>query len=212
MGYERHLHVMAAHYLFDRNIFIEEHIEPALGPTWYRIMYPVARSFAGYFTRKMNRLEMIPINKDYKGDKKELSYNLRKAIDIVKEFLINQKAVVIFQTPVDMLKTIGRRTTSLKSASKYDDYIPKFNPTVGKIIYELFNNDNLLVPVTPVSIYGGEGLNPFHNMVLNIGPAMNIKSSMNNESDKSPVTDFTDKIERKVAQLLTDSKSAFIEP
>jgi hypothetical protein len=206
-GFDRQLHVMAAHYLFDRKVFMKEHIEPALGSTWFKLMYPIARSFAGYFTRKMNRLEMIPINKDYHGDKKELSNNIRKAIDIVKDYLFKGKAVVMFQIPLDMLKTISRKTASFKIKSQYHEYLPKFNPTVGKIVYELFQNHDFVVPVTPVSIYGGEGLNPFRRMILNIGPSLDIVSSLDNQSNRNPVTDFTNRIEKRVADLLVESIS-----
>jgi 1-acyl-sn-glycerol-3-phosphate acyltransferase len=208
IGFDRQLHVMAAHYLFDRKVFIKDHIEPALGPILYKLLYPIARSFAGYFTSKMNRLEMIPINKDYHGDKKELSENLRKAIAIVKDYLLRGKAVVMFQIPLDMLKTMGRKTASFKIKSAYNDYLPKFNPTVGKIIYELYQDHDLIVPVTPIGVYGAEGINPFKRMTLNIGSAMDIKASLENQTGKSPVTDFTNRLEKRVAELLEESLAA----
>jgi len=206
-GFDRQLYVMAAHYLFDRKVFMKEHIEPALGSTWYKLMSPIAKSFASYFIRKINRLEMIPINKDYHGDKKELSDNIRKAIDIVKDYLLKSKAVVMFQTPLDMLKTISRKTVNFKIESQYHEYLPKFSPTVGKIVYELYQHHGVVVPVTPVSIYGGEGLNPFRRMILNIGTSLDIVSSLDNQSNRNPMTDFTNKIEKRVADLLVESLS-----
>jgi hypothetical protein len=148
---------------------------------------------------------MIPINKSYSGDKIELTKNIRQSIEKVKEYLLKDRAVVIFQSRLDMLKTIGHQEITFKKQSEFHHYIPKFHPTVGKIVYELFQEHGLKVPVSPISIYGGEGLNPFKRMVLNVGEPITITSCIESSTIGNPINNFTQCLEKKIADLLIES-------
>ena len=61
------------------------------------------------------------------------------------------------------------------------------------------------MPVSPVSIYGAEGLNPFKKMVLNFGKAIDITSWIDNSTIGNPINNFTKYLEKKVADLLIES-------
>ncbi len=201
---DRQLYFLTAHYMFNKKEILN-YIKSALGPIMYPLMYPFAFTFAKYLSGKLNEFEMIPINKSYQGDKIKFANNIRQSIDKVKEYLLKERAVVIFQIPLDILKTIGHRETRFKENSEYHSYIPKFHPTVGKIVYELYKEHGLKVPVSPISIYGAEGLNPFKRIVLNIGKPTDITSCIDNNTVGNLINNFTKSLEKKVADLLIES-------
>ena len=201
---DRQLYFLTAHYMFNNKESLE-YIKSALGRVLYPLMYPFAFVFAKYLSGSLNKFEMIPINKNYQGDKIEFAKNIRQSIDKVKEYLLKDRAVVIFQIPLDILKTIRHQEIRFKKHSEYHHYIPKFHPTVGKIVYELYQEYRLNVPVSPISIYGAEGLNPFKRMVLNFGKPMNITSCIDNSTIGNPINNFTKCLEKKVADLLDES-------
>ena len=203
-SFDRQLYFLTAHYMFNEKELLES-IKPALGQLLFNIMYPFAFIFAKYFSRTLNKFEMIPINKSYHGDKVEFTKQIRQSIDKVKEYLLKGRAVVIFQIPLDILKTIGHQEIRFKKNSEFHPYIPKFHPTVGKIVYELYQEHKLEVPVSPISIYGAEGLNPFKKMVLHFGKPMNITSCIDNSTLGNPITNFTKCLEKKVSDLLIES-------
>ena len=204
-AYERQLHFLAAHYMFDEEVFLQKHIKPALGPVLYRFLSPVAKRFSGYLTGKMKELNMIPINKEYSGNLAIFAVNMRAAVTRVKEFLLNGRAVVIFQITYNILRTIGQKKIVDKEPSKYHSYIPRFNRTFGKIAFELYKDHGLLIPITPISIYGAEGLNPFKRMVLNIGKPMDISTCQEANLKQDPVSLFTARLEHMVADLLVEA-------
>jgi len=204
-AYERQLHFLAAHYMFDEEVFLQKHIKPALGPVLYRFLSPVAKRFSGYLTGKMKELNMIPINKEYSGNLAIFAVNMRAAVTRVKEFLLNGRAVVIFQITYNILRTIGQKKIVDKEPSKYHSYIPRFNPTFGKIAFELYRDNGLLIPITPIGIYGAEGLNPFKRMVLNIGKPMDISTCQEANLKQDPVSLFTARLEHMVADLLVEA-------
>jgi hypothetical protein len=104
-----------------------------------------------------------------------------------------------------MLKTMGKQKVQYKSSSNYHHYIPNFNSTVGKILVELYNESGLIVPVTPISIYGAEGMNPFKRAVFNFGEPMDILPFVEPKDGSNAALDFTDRLERTVADLLIAS-------
>ena len=63
----------------------------------------------------------------------------------------------------------------------------------------------LKVPVSPISIYGGEGLNPFKRMVLNVGEPITITSCIESSTIGNPINNFTQCLEKKIADLLIES-------
>lgn len=201
---DRQLYFLTAHYMFDINESLE-YIKSTLGRVLYTITHPLLYIFAKYLSRKLKNCEMIPINKSYHGDKIEFTKNIRQSIDQVKEYLLKDRAIVIFQIPLDILKTIGNQEIRFKEHSEYHSYIPKFHPTVGKILYELYQEHGLIVPVSPISIYGAEGLNPFKRMVLNFGKPTDITSCIDNNTAGNPINNFTKFLEKKVAELLIES-------
>ncbi|MBU0711902.1 hypothetical protein KJ762_09470 [bacterium] len=204
-AYQRQLYFLAAHYLFDPDILLNTHVKPALGPVFSKILLPVAVRFSQYLPKILKEQEMIPINKHYDGDLQKFAQQLRQSINQVKNYLLQGQAVVIFQITYNILKSIGQKRIVDKEPSRFHPYIPRFNPTFGKIAYELFTEHNLLVPVTPVGIHGAEGLNPFRKMVINIGKPLTIASCLQNQGSKDPVARFTTELERQVAGLISDS-------
>ncbi|MCK4640067.1 MAG: hypothetical protein KAU06_01915 [Candidatus Marinimicrobia bacterium] len=204
-AYERQLYFLAAHYLFDEKAFLQKHIKPALGSVLYKFLYPVAKRFSWYLTGKMKELDMILINKEYNGNLAIFAGNMRAAFTQVKEYLLNDRAVVIFQITYNILRTIGHKKIMNKEPSKYHSYIPRFNPTYGKIAFELYQDNGLLIPITPIGIYGAEGLNPFKRMVLNIGKPMDISTCLEANLKQDPVSLFTARLERRVADLLIEA-------
>lgn len=204
-AYERQLYFLTAHYLFDEEVFLQKHIKPALGSVLYKFLSPVAKRFSWYLTGKMKELDMIPINKEYNGNLAIFVSNMRAAFTRVKEFLLNGRAVVIFQITYNILRTIGQKKIVDKVPSKYHSYIPRFNPTYGKIAFELYQNSGLLIPITPIGIYGAEGLNPFKRVVLNIGKPMDISTCLEANLKQDPVSLFTARLERRVADLLVEA-------
>ncbi len=201
---DRQLYFLSSHYMFDKMLLLE-YVKSTLGQPLYLITYPFTFLFAKYLSEKLIKFEMIPINKSYYGDKIELTKNIRQSIDKVKEYLLKDRAVVIFQSRLDMLKTIGHREIMFKKHSDYHYYIPKFHPTVGKIVYELYKEHGLKVPVSPISIYGAEGLNPFKRIVLNVGKPTDITSCIDNNTFGNPINNFTNCLEKMVADLLIES-------
>ncbi len=201
---DRQLYFLTAHYMFDQKKALE-YIKSTLGRILYTIIYPFIYIFVKYLSRKLKKCKMIPINKSYHGNKIEFTKNIRHSIDQVKKYLLKDRAVVIFQIPLDILKTIGQQKVKFKEHSEYHPYIPKFHPTVGKILYELYQEHKLKVPVSPISIYGAEGLNPFKRMVLNFGKPTDISSCLDNNAAGNPINNFTKCLEKKVADLLIES-------
>ncbi|MBL7136851.1 MAG: hypothetical protein ISS81_09745 [Candidatus Marinimicrobia bacterium] len=204
-AYERQLHFLAAHYMFDEEVFLQKHIKPALGSVLYKFLSPVAKRFSWYLTGKMKELDMIPINKEFNGNLAIFASNLRAAFTRVKEFLLNGRAVSIFQITYNILRTIGQKKIVDKEPSKYHSYIPRFSPTFGKIAFELYKDHGLLIPITPIGIYGAEGLNPFKRMVLNIGKPMDISTCLEANLKQDPVSLFTDRLECRIADLLIEA-------
>lgn len=205
IAYKRKLHFLTAHYLFDKDILLKNHIRPVLGPFFYKLFYPVAVRFSRFLEKTLKEQEMIPINKDYSVTRAEFARNLRSAIEQAKKYLLQGRAVVIFQITYNILKSIGHRTIINKEPSRFHDYIPRFNPTFGKIAWELYRDHNLDIPVTPIAIHGAEGLNPLHRMVLNIGKPLKISTCINQQPGHDPVILFTNYLESRIAELLVES-------
>jgi len=204
-AYERKLNILAAHYLFDENLFMQDHIKPALGPRLFQFMYPIAKRFAHFLAQSMQEQEMIPINKEYKGNLVTLAHNIRNAIKYVKSYLLQGRAVVIFQIPYNILEAIRQKKIVSKEPSRYHSYMPQFTPTFGKIAWELYHEHGLIVPITPIGIHGAEGLNPFRKMVINIGKPLDITASLDETSPQKSVTKFTARLEQRIAELLQES-------
>lgn len=201
---DRQLYFLSAHYMFNEKELLR-YIKSALGRLLYTVVYPFVLIFAKYLSGRLNKFEMIPINKNYQGDKVEFAKSIRQSLDKVKKYLLKDRAVVIFQVPLDILKTIGHQEIRFKKHSEYHYYIPTFHPTVGKIVYELYHEYGLKVPVSPISIYGAEGLNPFKKMVLNFGKPMYITTCIDNNNNGNAINDFTECLEKTVADLLIKS-------
>ena len=204
-AYERKLNILAAHYLFDEKIFMQDHIKPTLGPRLFQFMYPIAKRFARFLAKSMQELEMIPINKEYKGNLVTLAHNIRNAIKYVKSYLLQGRAVVIFQIPYNILEAIRQKKIVSKEPSRYHSYMPQFTPTFGKIAWELYHDHGLIIPITPIGIHGAEGLNPFRKMVINIGKPLDITASLDETSPQKSVTKFTARLEQRIAELLLES-------
>lgn len=202
LAYKRRLVFLAAHYLFDEEEFLQEHIRPALGEPLFHILYPIARKFAHFLARQLNELGMIPINRDYQHDRRQLVVNLRQALEAVKRSLKRNQAVVIFPIRYNLLNTISRRTITVREPSRYSTDLPRINSTIAKIVYELWQECRLAVPVTPIAISRGEGLNPLRKIVVNVGAPLSITEILRDGSQINPLIAFTDRLEKALASLL----------
>lgn len=93
----RQLYFLTAHYMFDIKESLE-YIKSALGRILYPLMYPIAFIFAKYLSRKLKKFEMIPINKSYQGNKIEFAKNIRRSINQVKNYLLQERPLLFFKS------------------------------------------------------------------------------------------------------------------
>lgn len=205
LSYRRRLHFLAAHYLFDETQFLQEHVRPALGETLYRLLYPVARQFASFLAHQMHELEMIPINREYHGDRRKLVTNLREALEKVKQYLLLERAVVIFPLRYNLIDAISRKIIISREPSKFNPEIQQIGSTVAKIVYELWHTKRLDVPVTPIAIASAEGLNPLRKIWVNIGKPLRIGEAIYQQRVSNPIVFFTEVLEKALGELLVNS-------
>jgi 1-acyl-sn-glycerol-3-phosphate acyltransferase len=207
LSYRRRLHFLAAHYLFDEEQFLQEHIRPALGEPLFRVLYPIARQFASFLVRQMHDFEMIPINREYHGDRRKLVANLREALEKVKQYLLLERAVVIFPLRYNLIDAISLKIITRRRPSKFNPAIQQIGSTVAKIVYELWHTNRLDVPVTPIAIASAEGLNPLREIRVNIGKPLRIGESLDRQPVSNPIVFFTEILERALGELLVDNAS-----
>ncbi|MCK4836785.1 MAG: hypothetical protein KAT17_09105 [Candidatus Aminicenantes bacterium] len=144
------------------------------------LLNPVINRFAEYISSRIQKVGTIPISiwtKKYSN-----------SIDTIKEYLFKNRAIALLQA-------------NIKSKSKFNPYMSRFRKGVAKIAQDLYLEKGLELPVTPVSIYGSNGLiTPFKKISVNIGEHMTIGPYMD---ARNPVAEFTDALERRVAELLS---------
>jgi len=163
-----------------------------------KMLTPIRNVFSDYVPKIMKETKMISIDLNNHKDKRAAVKNLRESIEKIKTYLKNERAVVIFQTPISMIN--GNETE--REISQYHDYLYKFNTTCAKIVNEIYKEDKKIIPITPISIYNAEGLNPFKRMKVNIGKAMTIEPYLKEEN---LIIELTQDLEKTIATLLEKS-------
>jgi 1-acyl-sn-glycerol-3-phosphate acyltransferase len=111
--------------------------------------------------------------------------NIRETI---QAYLLAGRAVVLMQAD-----SVHR--------SVYHPYIGRFKKGAADVAHELLTGEHgLEVPVTPISIYGAEGLLTIgKRIIVRIGEPMTIRPFL---EDPRPVEKFTAALEERVAELV----------
>jgi 1-acyl-sn-glycerol-3-phosphate acyltransferase len=108
--------------------------------------------------------------------------------ETIKGYLLAGRAVALMQAD-----SVHR--------SAFHPYISRFKRGAAGIALELYKSEaNLEVPVTPVSIYGAEGLLTIgRRLIVRVGEPMTVRPFLNSAN---PEEDFTEALEKRVADLV----------
>jgi 1-acyl-sn-glycerol-3-phosphate acyltransferase len=178
----RLLSFLATHEVFSKKEFVGT-INIHLHPIFRILLRPLVQLFVTYAIPRIKAFGTIPVYSSEFGGRRETR-------EKIKECLLEGRAVVFLQANV-------------KKQSEIHPYLKKFNKGAAFIAYEFYRNYRMNIPVTPVSIYGTEGIiRPFKKIRVNIGKSMFVKSFI---KAKSPVRSFTNALEERVKELLEES-------
>jgi hypothetical protein len=218
-AYDRQLYSVAANYLFIQETLkkkVKEKLE-FLGPKNYKRFERIVNrrsskpletmidNAAALTSERMSTFKMIPVDLDYDDNSKKVE-SQREVMDKIKDYLRNDRVIVLFQTKKNyMIQGKGTRKV-IKEKSQHHNYLYKFSNTVSKIALELYNeslsipeDDRISLSVTPVAFYTRHRWNPFSKTIMYIGKPEYI--SVYTDS-KTPVPDFTDILEEDMARML----------
>jgi 1-acyl-sn-glycerol-3-phosphate acyltransferase len=187
----RELSFLANYEVFSKKEFVGT-INIHLHPFFRILLKPLIQLFVTYAIPRIRAIGAIPVYSSEFGGRKDTRAS-------IKECLLEGRAVVFFQANV-------------LHQSEIHPYLKKFRKGAAFIAYELYQKYKMNIPVTPISIYGTEGvMRPFKKIKVNIGKSMSITSFL---KAKSPVRSFTFALEERVRDLLEESlnfkPSAFI--
>ncbi len=178
----RQLSFLASYEVFSKKEFVRT-INIHLHPIFRILLKPLILLFVTYAIPRIKALGAIPVLSSEFGGKRE-------TLERIKECLLDGRAVVFLQSNV-------------LHQSEIHPYLQKFRNGAAFVAYEFHRKHGINVPVTPISIYGTEGLiRPFKKIRVNIGKSMFIKSFL---KAKSPVGSFTFALEARVRDLLEES-------
>jgi 1-acyl-sn-glycerol-3-phosphate acyltransferase len=178
----RQLSFLATHEVFSKKEFVGT-INLHLHPILRFLLWPLIQLFVTYAIPRIKAFGTIPVYSSEFGGRRE-------TLEKIKECLFEGRAVVFLQANV-------------KRPSEVHPYLKKFQKGAAFMAYELYRKYRMNIPVTPVSIYGTEGLiKPFKKIRVNIGKSMFIESFLR---AKSPVRSFTNALEERVKDLLEES-------
>jgi len=195
--YKRMVFFCASHYLFDWKDFdkeIKDNYMRMLIPNIRLrglanlLLFPIRRLFIRFSAPRINAIGCIPVfnskevlNSDWARRNSELK-------NLIKSYLLDNRAVILLQA-------------NLRQASDFNSYVRKFKHGAAKIALELFREfDGFEVPITPVSIYGAEGLMTIGSTVsLRVGKSMTVKPFL---SKSNPVVALTEALEKRVAEMV----------
>jgi 1-acyl-sn-glycerol-3-phosphate acyltransferase len=185
--YDKHPNPRQLCFLANDEIFSKKEFEGTINihlhPIFRILLKPLIQLFVTYAIPRIKAFGAIPVYSSEFGGRRETR-------EKIKECLLEGRAVVFFQS-------------NGFHQSKVHPYLQKFRKGAAFIAYELYRKHQMNVPVTPISIYGTEGIiRPFKKIRVNIGKSMFIKSFL---KAKSPVRSFTDALEEKVKDLLEES-------
>ena len=197
--YNRMVFFCASHYLFDWKDFDKEIRENfmrlLISNTGLRrvvntLLFPVRRFFVKFSAPRIKAIGCIPVFNTKEVLNSEWARKNRELKNSIKSYLLDNRAVILLQA-------------NLRQASEFNPYIRKFKHGAAKIALELFQQFNgFEVPITPVSIYGAEGLMTLGSPVsLRVGKSMTVKLFL---SRTNPVVALTETLEKRVAEMVED--------
>jgi 1-acyl-sn-glycerol-3-phosphate acyltransferase len=173
---------LASYEVFSKEDF-EGTISIHLHPILRIVLKPLIQFFVNYAIPRIKAFGAIPVYSAEFGGRRETR-------EKIKECLLEGRAVVFLQDNV-------------QNQSQIHPYLQRFRTGAAYMAHELYRKYKMNIPVTPISIYGTEGLiRPFKKIRVNIGKSMFIKSFLRT---KSPVRSFTDALEETVKDLLEES-------
>ncbi len=166
------------------NELIGKHLQRHLkriGPFINLLLGPLKSLFVRYVSTNIARIGTIPV---------DLASKTKEAREMIENYIRQGKAVIALQ---------GRGRLKPNDPNPYVDF---FKPGVPAIAYNLYLNDHLLVPVTPLAIYGTH--RPFLIPTLikvNVGEPMFITDYLR-ENAKETIECFRTALENRVKKLL----------
>ncbi|MEW5901159.1 MAG: hypothetical protein AB1715_06830 [Acidobacteriota bacterium] len=194
--FERMVFYCAMYYLFDRDTLSREirvnymrQLVPAKLPRAIvdLVLTPIRETFAWYVASRLTEIGTLPFKAEHlPREGRAMDHeNIR---ELIQAYLLAGRAVVLMQAD-----TVRRST--------YHPYVSRFKRGAASIAYELFQRkESLEVPVTPISIYGAEGLLTIgKQIVARVGEPMTIKPFLDRPE---PVESFTAALEKRVADLI----------
>jgi 1-acyl-sn-glycerol-3-phosphate acyltransferase len=172
--------------IFDKdefNYLIGKHLRRHLkkfGPWAELLLNPIKSSLINFISTNISKVGTIPVDL-YEGK--------RLAVKTCQEYLKKGRAIIALQ---------GRGRIMKKNLHPY---VSAFKRGVPFISYNLFKEDGINVPVTPLAIFGTHY--PFLVPVkirINVGEPMYISADIK-EGSPDPVDRFRDTLERRVKSL-----------
>jgi 1-acyl-sn-glycerol-3-phosphate acyltransferase len=197
--YKRMVFFCASHYLFDWKDFDREITEnymrllisnKGLRRFINAVLFPLRRFFVKFSAPRIKAIGCIPVFNSKEVLNSEWARRNRELKNLIKSYLLDNRAVILLQA-------------NLRQASEFNPYIRRFKHGAAKIALELCREySGFEVPITPISIYGAEGLMTLGASVsLRIGKSMTIKPFL---SQTNPVVALTEALEMMVAEMVEE--------
>lgn len=195
--YKRMVFFCASHYLFDSKDFDKEikdnYMRMLIPNVSLRrlanlLLFPVRRLFTRFSAPLIKNIGCIPVFNSKEVLNSDWARKNRELKNLIKSYLLDNRAVILLQA-------------NLRQASDFNSYVRKFKHGAAKIALELFRDfDGFEVPITPVSIYGSEGLMTIGSTVsLRVGKSMTVKPFL---AKSNPVVALTEALEKRVAEMV----------
>lgn len=195
--YKRMVFFCASHYLFNWKDFDKEirenYMRLLISNSTMRkvvnlLLFPVRRFFVRFSAPRIKAIGCIPVFNSKEVLNSEWARRNRELKNLIKSYLLDHRAVILLQA-------------NLRQASEFNSYIRKFKHGAAKIALELFREYNgFEVPITPVSIYGAEGLITIGSPVsIRVGKPMTVKPFL---SRANPAVALTETLEKRVAEMV----------
>ncbi len=195
--YKRMVFFCASHYLFDSKDFdkeIKDNYARMLIPNVRLrglvnlLLFPIRRLFTRFSAPRIKAIGCIPVFNSKEVLNSDWARKNRELKNLIKSYLLDNRAVILLQA-------------NLRQASDFNSYVRKFKHGAAKIALELFREfDGFEVPITPVSIYGAEGVMTIGSTVsLRVGKPMTVKPFL---STSNPVVALTEALEKRVVEMV----------
>lgn len=159
---------------------LQRHLKK-IGPFVNHLLGPIKSLFVQYVSTNIARIGTIPV---------DLVNKTKETRNLIESYLRQGRTVIALQ---------GRGR--VKPADP-NPYVPVFKPGVPAIAYNLYINDNLLVPITPLAIFGAH--RPFlipAVIKVNVGEPMFIADYLR-ASARETIESFRVALENRVKNLL----------